>query len=151
MPVVAVLGANRDAIRATVRFENAIVVVNENWQQGLSTSIHAGLRAVESTAENIAGIILMTCDQPRLNADHLRSLIKAFESQSAPAIIASEYAGVHGTPAVFPHGALPRLFALRGDRGARALFVNPPCPVIALPFIGGEVDIDLPTDLSQLE
>jgi molybdenum cofactor cytidylyltransferase len=151
MPVIAVLGANRDAIRATVRFGAATVVVNENWAQGMAISIHAGLQAVESTAENIAGVILMTCDQPRLNADHLRSLIKVFKAQPAPAIIASEYAKVHGTPALFPRSAFPGLFALRGDRGARALIVNPPCPVIALPFVGGEIDIDLPTDLAQHE
>jgi CTP:molybdopterin cytidylyltransferase MocA len=43
------------------------------------------------------------------------------------------------------------LFALQGDRGARALLIRPPCPLIALPFEGGEVDIDEPDDLGYLE
>jgi CTP:molybdopterin cytidylyltransferase MocA len=43
-----------------------------------------------------------------------------------------------------------KLLALRGDKGARALLNNPPCPVIALAFEGGEVDIDEPGDLAKL-
>ena len=38
-----------------------------------------------------------------------------------------------------------------GDKGARALLVEPPCPLIPVPFPGGEVDIDLSGDLAQLE
>ncbi len=29
--------------------------------------------------------------------------------------------------------------------------IQPPCPVIALPFEGGELDIDIPDDLAQLD
>jgi CTP:molybdopterin cytidylyltransferase MocA len=52
---------------------------------------------------------------------------------------------------VFPRSVFPQLNALRGDKGARSLLAKPPCPLIALPFEGGEVDIDLPVDLEQLE
>jgi len=38
-----------------------------------------------------------------------------------------------------------------GDRGARTLFAHPPCPVETLEFPGGEVDIDSPSDLVELE
>jgi molybdenum cofactor cytidylyltransferase len=66
-------------------------------------------------------------------------------------ITASTYAGVFGVPAVFPRMAFADLRALRGDKGARSLLVHPPCPVIAVPFPGGEVDIDRPEDLNQLD
>ena len=39
---------------------------------------------------------------------------------------------------------------LQGDMGARALLLNPPCPLIAIPFEGGEIDIDEPADLDLL-
>jgi molybdenum cofactor cytidylyltransferase len=77
-------------------------------------------------------------------------LIEAFIAQNQPAIAASAYAGVHGIPAVFPRSMFAKLLALRGDKGARALLNNPPCPVIALAFEGGEVDIDEPGDLAKL-
>jgi len=65
--------------------------------------------------------------------------------------VASAYAGVHGIPAIFPRSAFPDLLALSGDKGARALLVKPPRPLIVVPFEGGEVDIDEPGDLAELE
>lgn len=150
-PVLAVLGANSAKICASFRINDAVPVLNDRWEEGISSSIHAGLRALDACAPRAAGVLLMSCDQPRLTADHLRALIDAFATQAAPAIVASAYAGVEGVPAIFPRIVFPRLRALCGDEGARALLVQPSCPVIALPFDGGEVDIDLPADLAQLE
>jgi len=52
---------------------------------------------------------------------------------------------------VFPRSVYPKLHALHGDKGARALLAKPPCAVVTVPFEGGEVDIDLPEDLAHLE
>ena len=150
-PVVVVLGAHQDAIRAAIRFEDAIVLVNEDWEKGLATSIHSGLRAVDDIEAKPAGVLLLSCDQPRLTADHLRSMIARFEDEFAPTIIASAYGEVKGVPAIFPREAFPALRALDGDRGARGVILRPPCAVITFPFEGGEVDIDLPRDIAKLE
>ena len=77
--------------------------------------------------------------------------MQSFATQPTPSIVASSYAGAKGVPAIFPRSVFPDLHALRGDKGARSLLAEPPCPVIALPFPGGELDIDLPADLAQLE
>jgi CTP:molybdopterin cytidylyltransferase MocA len=153
-PVTAVLGAHHERIRAAVPFGNAnkaIPVINSNWEQGISTSIHAALGVLEDCAPQASGVLILGCDQPRLTAEHLRALLDAFAAQAAPAIAASAYAGVLGIPAVFPRAVFADLLALRGDKGARSLLTQPTCPLIALPFPGGEVDIDLPADLTHLE
>jgi molybdenum cofactor cytidylyltransferase len=149
-PVLTVLGANSEIIRASMGVTNSIHVINEHWERGISTSIHVGLAALEDSAPNAAGALILACDQPRLTADHLRALIEIFAAQVEPSIIASAYGGVLGIPAVFPRLAFPQLRALRGDKGARALLAEPPCPLIAVPFAGGEVDIDEPGDLGEL-
>ena len=77
-------------------------------------------------------------------------MISAFAAQAEPSIAASTYAGALGIPAVFPHAAFPQLLALQGDKGARALLLNPPCPLVSIPFAGGEIDIDEPADLDLL-
>ena len=148
-PVLAVLGAHFAAICESISFNEAIPVLNDRWAQGISSSIHAGLRSLETCAPNAPGALVMSCDQPRLTAAHLRALIKAFEAHTTPVIVASTYAGIHGVPAVFPRSVFPNLRALHGDKGARALIAQHPCPVVALPFDGGELDIDLPGDLAQ--
>jgi molybdenum cofactor cytidylyltransferase len=150
-PVLVVLGAFRDAICASIEFRDAVVVVNQDWQQGMATSIHAGLGSLDSDSVLADGVLMLSCDQPRLTSQHLRALIDAFGAQQAPTIVASAYSSILGIPAVFPRKAFPALLALRGDTGARALLAKAPCNVISLPFDGGDVDIDLPADLAQLE
>jgi molybdenum cofactor cytidylyltransferase len=150
-PVLAVLGANFEIISASIALRRATPVFNQHWEQGISTSIHAGLDALDALALLADGALIMACDQPRLSADHLRALMEAFAAQAEPSIVASAYAGVLGIPALFPRAAFTHLRALHGDKGARALLVHPPCPLVAVPFLGGEVDIDEPADLEQLK
>jgi len=150
-PVIAVLGAHYELIRKTVPLSLALPIINSLWEQGIATSIHAGVAAVEDRAPQTSGVLILGCDQPRLAAAHLRALLEIFGTQAAPAIVASAYAGVLGIPAVFPREVFAELCALRGDKGARSLLMQPPCPLVALPFPGGEIDIDLPADLAQLE
>jgi molybdenum cofactor cytidylyltransferase len=153
-PVIAVLGAHHEIIAQALASdgpEGAIPVMNERWPEGIATSIHAGLRALEVAASEAAGAVILGCDQPRLTAEHLRALIEAFTGQAEPAIAASAYAGTLGVPAVFPREVFAELRLLEGDRGARVLLMKPPCRLVAVDFPGGEIDIDLPADLAQLE
>lgn len=149
-PVFAVLGANFARICAAVSFDAAIPVFNERWEQGISSSIQAGLRELDVRAPESAAALLLACDQPRLTTEHLRALIDAFNGQNAPSIAASAYADTLGIPAIFPRMTFPALQALAGDKGARNLLRQPPCPVVSVPFAGGEVDIDTPGDLDHL-
>jgi len=149
-PVIVVLGAQHDLISSSVCASGETVVINADWQQGISTSIHAGMRALVVHASAAQGVLLLVCDQPRLDVNHLRKLIQAFDAENGEAIAASAYSGIQGIPAIFPQAAFPGLRALRGDRGARALIADAPCAVVSVPFEGGEVDIDSPRDLAQI-
>ena len=149
-PVLVVLGANSEKIYASVKFGASIPVLNEHWEQGIATSIHAGIREADARAGNSEALLLMTCDQPRLTAEHLAALSRTFRAQTDESIIASEYAGTLGIPAIFPRKVFGALRSLHGDQGARGLLVNAPCPVIPVPFEGGEIDIDRPADLAHL-
>jgi len=146
--VLVVVGAQAELIGADVPAGIAAVVMNDEWEQGIASSIHAGVKAIDGVAR---GVLILACDQPRLSAEHLRGLIETFAAQGEASIVASTYAGVLGIPAVFPRETFADLLALSGDKGARALLMQPPCPLIVLAFDGGEVDIDEPDDLAQLQ
>jgi molybdenum cofactor cytidylyltransferase len=150
VPVFNVLGANAELICASIPLGGSILVINDQWQEGMSTSIQAGLRALDAASPASIGALLMTCDQPLLTADHLRTLISDFEAHSLPTIVGSFYGGSIGVPAIFPREVFSHLLALKGDKGARALLAQPPCRLVARDFPGGEVDIDTPDDLSHL-
>jgi molybdenum cofactor cytidylyltransferase len=149
--VFVVLGAHREVIENSIDFGSAKIVMNNDWEEGLASSIRSGVKTVQCEAPTAEGMLLMTCDQPRVTADHLRRLIMMSYAQAAPTAIASTYGGTRGIPAVFPRQAIGDLLALRGDKGARALLARPPWPMISIPLAGGEVDIDLPEDLAQIE
>lgn len=149
-PMLVVLGAHRELIESRVDFSGATIIVNDKWEEGIACSIRAGVEAVESEAPGISGVLLMTCDQPRVTAEHLRRMIDAFAAQSGVAAVASVYAGRRGIPAIFPRQAIADLCALRGDKGARGLLAQPPWHVLEIPLAGGEVDIDRPEDLGQI-
>ena len=149
-PIFVVLGAHRELIQSAISFGAAIIIENHDWQEGMASSIRAGVRAVQATAPTAEGILLMACDQPRVTADHLHRLIQMSYAQSAVTAIASSYGEIRGIPALFPRQAIPDLLALHGDKGARGLLAKPPWPVIAIPLAGGEVDIDRPEDLALL-
>lgn len=151
-PVLVVLGANFAPICASIPFNEAIPVFNEKWEQGMATSIHAGLHEADVRAPEAVGALVMACDQPHLSAGHLRSLLQAFAAaQTEPTIVASNYAGNYGIPAVFPRSVYPKLHALHGDKGARVLLTKPPCRIVAVACSGCEIDIDLPEDLAHLK
>lgn len=147
-PVFIVLGANRELIENSVDFSVVKIIVNDHWDEGLASSIRAGIEVVRSAADAL-GVLLMTCDQPRVTAQHLWRMIDAF-SHTGDATVASVYAGTRGIPAIFPRSAFDDLCALHGDKGARGLLANSPWPVTEIPLEGGEVDIDRPEDLERL-
>ena len=147
-PVLVVLGAHRDEIEAQVDFAGSNIVVNPNWEEGMASSIRAGVEALAEET-GCSGVLLMICDQPRVTPEHLGRMIDAFQ-QSETSAIASVYAGKRGIPAIFPRQAFAELLALRGDKGASRLLSEPDRQVVGIVLDGGEMDIDRPEDLSHL-
>ena len=107
-------------VQAGSRFEetprNGAVVIVENAQanEGIASSIRCGVH--EAVSLGLAGVVLMTCDQVALAAEHLRALCA-----EPNRITGSRYAGRIGIPAYFPASSFGTLLALDGDIGARDL------------------------------
>jgi molybdenum cofactor cytidylyltransferase len=150
-PVFVVLGAYQESIEKQIDLGSATVVVNDRWEEGMASSIRAGVNAVQARAATATGLLLMICDQPRVTTGHLHRMIAAFQAHDEAVAIASAYSDTRGTPALFPKDAAADLTSLQGDRGARALLANPRWPVIEIALPGGEVDIDRPEDLAKLK
>ena len=134
-PVVVVLGAEAERIRERCDFGSAVVTVNEAWEEGMASSIRAGVGAVGGAD----GVVLMTCDQPAVTVEHLLALTAAGE------VTASAYSGRRGVPAYFPAASFPALVRLTGDAGARELLRG----AATVELIGGELDVDTVTDLAE--
>jgi molybdenum cofactor cytidylyltransferase len=90
-------------------------------------------------------VLLLTCDQPLLEARHLRALLQA---PSPGGITAALYNDRPGVPAVFDREHFPALAQVNGDKGARTLLRRGTATTIAMPQAA--LDIDTPEDLRRL-
>jgi CTP:molybdopterin cytidylyltransferase MocA len=138
--VFAVLGANADALRPHAHI--ATIVENPLWQQGMASSIRAGIAA----ASDYDAVLLLPCDQPAVTPFHLALLMTNGETK----IAASSYAGRTGAPAHFPQRYFPELLALEGDSGARHLLQMHKQDVVEVPLENGELDLDTPESLEAI-
>lgn len=138
-PVVVVLGAAYVEILAHSRFGDAVPVINDEWKEGMASSIRLGVRTLGFIAKDAEGVVLMTCDQPVVTVEHLRLLTLQQE------IKASRYANRNGVPAYFPRKYFSQLMALTGDAGARTLLAQARSEDLA----HGELDIDTAEDFAR--
>lgn len=144
--VLAVIGANAQAVFAAIDSEPCFVAVNDSYDKGLGGSIGTAARLCDKNAD---GLLLLLADQPLISPQHLRALINTW-SGADNEIVASAYAGTVGPPVLFPKGAFQALCSLTGDQGARALFHDDRFRLRTVPFEAAAVDIDTPADLDAL-
>jgi molybdenum cofactor cytidylyltransferase len=144
--VIVVLGANSDAIQTAVDLSAVKIIANPDWQQGVASSIRAGVQALSDTAT--AALILL-CDQPLINADHLQALLNVWQDNQHH-IVASQYPNSVGVPALFPADYFPSLLALTGDKGAKALLTKFADKLLTISLPEAELDIDNSADFDYL-
>ena len=150
-PVHVVLGFDADSMRAELQGLAADPVVNREWQEGMGASLRSGIEALRRSDPQPHAVLILVCDQPRLPADHLRALLARHQSARRIAITASVYARRTGVPAIFAAKLFSALLASSGDRGARDLIRAHAAEVQGIPWPAGELDLDLPDDLTTIE
>ena len=131
------------------------VRVNEAWEDGLSSSIRCGIeRGLERSLERggeAGSVLLALADQPCVSAFHLGELVNACDATSD--VVASDYDGIAGVPAVFSARAHEALLGLQGDEGARRILnEGNALRVRRIPFAPSErIDVDVPADIERAD
>ncbi|MFT3790895.1 MAG: nucleotidyltransferase family protein [Rudaea sp.] len=142
---VVVLGFDADSISR--QMENLPIrrVDCTDWRLGLGTSLRAG---VDALLPECAGVLVLLCDQPELDAQHLASLCRAWGS-AADRGAASFYANRLGAPALLPRTWFDALDA-GSDRGMRDLLAQRAGRIDAIANEALALDVDRPDDLRRL-
>lgn len=148
-PVTVVLGANADKIHASIENKDVIIVHNEDWQEGMASSIRCGLSALKKSAPDISSVILMLCDQPFVDADLLNAMV---EKQLVPVqIIACAYNDSIGVPVLLNANYFDELLLLKGQEGAKKILLKHKEMVSLVPFVLGSFDIDTEEDYEKIQ
>ncbi len=151
-PVCIVLGANWEACQAELTNVPGVkTVVNADWETGMGSSVRAGLRALLDAVPDLAGVLVMLCDQPRVGPESLARLWAVHQAAS-PAVTAASYNRTFGVPALFGRPAFDSLLALSGAEGAKrviAQFVKSnQASLVEMPEAAD--DLDTPADVARL-
>jgi len=144
-PVVVVLGANRESIRPALARLPVIAVDNLAWQDGMASSLRAGVEKLKQFSRSVPGALVALCDQPAFAADVVRKLQAAQATAPDRGIAAARYGGRCGAPALFRREYFTELSGLTGDQGARAV-LRRESEVISVDLPELAADLDTPED-----
>jgi molybdenum cofactor cytidylyltransferase len=147
-PILVVLGAQAKQLRSEVNDLPVMLVENQDWATGISSSIRVGLEALQTQCQSLDAALITLCDQPLISVQLIQQLVEQYKLTNQR-IIASEYAGIVGVPALFSRALFPDLMRLQGDVGAKRLIYQLINEVVPIAFPDGAIDIDTAQDYEQ--
>ncbi|MDD2521496.1 MAG: nucleotidyltransferase family protein [Anaerolineaceae bacterium] len=144
-PIIVVLGASAEQIRATVPYSSAQVVINPDWEQGQSTSLKTGVKAISG---NVDGALFLLCDQPQISVNLVSSVVE--EGLRTGKVVVPVIDDRRANPVYFPAVCFPLFETLEGDAGGRQIVSA--CPHTTLIWMDDWMarDIDTPGDYLDL-
>ena len=143
-PVVVVLGARADEVRAGVDLGRASAVVAEDWASGQSASLRAGLHALGDVDAAVVTLGDMPFVTPAVIAGALRFDPGRFDA------VRATYHGRPGHPVLLGRSVLARADELSGDVGFRDLLAGARVREFECGDLCDPVDIDTRAELDAL-
>jgi molybdenum cofactor cytidylyltransferase len=148
-PIIVVLGAQAEIIKKEIAGNNAHIVENADWEEGMASSIRIGINELIKISPLAKGAILMVCDQPYVTSGLLNNLMTT-RRKSGKRIVACSYADTFGPPVLFHKTLFPELLKLTGDVGARSVIQHHADAVEVIPFPEGTHDVDTEADYERI-
>lgn len=146
--MVLVLGANLNQIQQEINLAPYEVVINNDWNSGMASSIQTGLRHLLHQ-QKFDAVILMISDQPFIEPNTINSLINKYLN-SKKGIITSTYQDTFGVPVLFDQKYFNELLELKSKEGAKKIIYKHLDDIEKVDFPKGAVDIDTPEDYAKL-
>lgn len=144
-PLIVVIGANAEQIEPKLP-EGCVVVKNDSWSLGQSSSLRLGLAQLP---DDIEGVLVLLGDQPQVTPHYCDSIVqRGLETAKITIPYVNDR---RANPVFFPKSTLNRLGQVTGDQGGRAIFSE--FQVELLPWLDDlmAMDIDTPEDYERLK
>ena len=131
--IIIVLGHQADEVRQTLKGDPFTLIENQNYQDGMGTSIAAGAQALDQKSD---GVFICPGDMPLIKAEQFTKLAEGFAPDQ---ICVPVHEGQRGHPVLFANSYFPELELCQGDQGARTVlqtnksnihFIETPTPAI---------------------
>ncbi|QBD82479.1 nucleotidyltransferase family protein [Ktedonosporobacter rubrisoli] len=147
-PIVVVLGHHANQVRAAIASytnrQALVIIENPAYQQGMSSSLRAGLQALLQQHEKLDSAIILLGDQPLVTPSVINGLIGR-RQESQKRIVAPLYNGKRGNPILFEASLFPELMEVRGDEGGRSVIARHRDEIASLKLEDTLADYDVDT------
>jgi molybdenum cofactor cytidylyltransferase len=144
-PVVVVVGHEADRVIDALDGLDVEFVRNDDYVDGQSTSVRAGIGALDDHDTDAAVVALG--DMPFVDPETVRTLVSAYEAGIGDALAAA-HDGERGNPVLFDRRFFDALTRVDGDVGGRAILLESDrSACVDVPDSGVRHDIDEPADL----
>ena len=148
--IVTVLGHYYDQMSAHCNTQKIPFVLNEAYENGMSSSIQCGLTYLLSHFPQVNMVLILLADQPKINTEHISALLHKIRSSNY-LMVCTAYSSTYGVPAVFKKEYFSELLELKGEKGAKNLIekgvLNHENTVLCE---DGRIDVDTPEDYKNL-
>ncbi len=153
--VSVVLGANKGLIYPKLP-GSVQVIENDNWQQGMGSSIAIGVKVLQ---DKYQAILILLADQVALEEEAVSGLISRWEKSRDSVVCACYRSSCHsksaqennspGVPAIFPQRLFTQLADLKGHKGAKTILFKEVTQKNCISMPEAAIDIDTPEQLLQ--
>jgi molybdenum cofactor cytidylyltransferase len=143
-PIVVVLGAEAERIRAAIDLDDLEVVVTADWPEGIAASLRAGVAA----ASGADAVVIVLGDQPLITPQVIAAVLDRFDTPQ-PAARAT-FGGAPGHPVLIKRSLFADVARLRGDAGARDLLEARGVATVECGHLASAHDVDTPRDLHRI-
>jgi molybdenum cofactor cytidylyltransferase len=145
-----VTGFYHAEIEKNIDSKSIEIIYNQNWKEGMASSIRKGLLTLLEKDKDISTVLLLVADQPYLHGELLKEIYQVYHKTNR-GIVAAQYGNTKGTPVLFDKKYFAQLLALKGDIGAKSILQQneADCAVVNFPL--GAIDIDTPEDYENLQ
>ena len=147
--IVTVVGHRAEELIPFVCRTSARFVVNPNFQDGMFSSIQAGVKELHQTCD---GFFLLPVDTPLVRPSTLESLLQAFRDESSPLICYPQFNSRRGHPPLISSSLISEILSFEGQGGMRAFLskYNSQARDIAVDDAYIRLDADTRADLAIL-
>ena len=147
--VLIVLGASSNDVLKRADLRSTRIVVNDDWAEGMGSSLRRGLQSL-GPATSIDAALILLVDQPFVGQQAVRAVLDAWRNGAR--LACASYDGRRGHPVLFGREYwADAARSARGDAGARSFLAEHAADLVLVPCdtVADPRDLDTPADLGH--
>jgi len=149
-PVNVVLGSNSDLIIPIIEKYRIKIIVNEEWEKGMGSSISCGITHLLKDFPRANGVLVALLDQPMVTTSCFETIIAGYKPGIKQILVSQSDSGWIGVPVLFDKFYFKYLLKLKNDEGAKKIINQFRQSITIINYNDMLEDMDTPRDYNHL-